>query len=260
MGAEEMSAPNSAKHANNSEHGYESARADSTKLIEAHIGYSHAIAAEVIRKLPPDLERKDIQGWAELGLVEAANSFDPKRGVQFKTFAYYRIKGAIYDGLRKMGWYSKGQYHQMRFEMHANDYLADVSAEAARPSSAAAQLQDLKDTTANLVSCFMLSLEAMPQEPRDEKQVSAEEEVVRNQETRNLRTSLAQLPETNRRVLEFCYFEGLTLEETGRKLGLSKSWVCRLHAKSLEMLRQRLTRLTTVGTNTSPATFPGPVR
>ena len=81
-----------------------------------------------MRKLPPDLEKKDIQGWAELGLVEAANSFDPTRGVQFKTFAYYRIRGAIYDGLRKMGWYPKGQYRQMRFEMAANEYLKDVSA------------------------------------------------------------------------------------------------------------------------------------
>src|SRR5579864_1154769 len=149
-----------------------------TRLIEANIPYAHALAAEVLRKLPPDLEKGDIQGWAELGLVEAANSFDRTRGVQFKTFAYYRIRGAIYDGLRKMGWYPKGQYQQMRFEMHANDYLADVSSEPARPASPTAKLQDLKDVTANLVSCFMLSLEAMPQEPQDEKQVSAEDEVM----------------------------------------------------------------------------------
>ena len=110
--------------------------ADVSKLIETSLSYSHAIAAEVMRKLPPDLEKKDIQGWAELGLVEAANSFDPTRGVQFKTFAYYRIRGAIYDGLRKMGWYPKGQYRQMRFEMAANEYLKDVSAGSSGTASA----------------------------------------------------------------------------------------------------------------------------
>ena len=110
-----MSPPNSMKQTNAKEYAQQpSVRAEADKLIEAHISISHAIAAEVIRKLPPDLERKDIQGSAELGLVEAANSFDRTRGVQFKTFAYYRIKGAIYDGLRKMGWYSKGVYQQMR--------------------------------------------------------------------------------------------------------------------------------------------------
>lgn len=237
-----------------------SARAEADKLIEAHVSYSHAIAAEVIRKLPPDLEKKDIQGWAELGLVEAANSFDPSRGVQFKTFAYYRIKGAIYDGLRKMGWYSKGMYQRLRFEMHANEYLQDLSSEANPPGSADHELQDVKNITANLVSCYMLSLETMPQEPEDHGKLSAEEQVLRNQESKNLRESLAQLPENNRRVLEYCYFEGLTLEETGRRMGLSKSWVCRLHAKSLEMLRQQLTRLTSMKPHPKTATFSGPVR
>jgi len=256
-----MSPPNSMKQSNPDVYGQAaSARAEADKLIEAHVSYSHAIAAEVIRKLPPDLERKDIQGWAELGLVEAANSFDRSRGVQFKTFAYYRIKGAIYDGLRKMGWYSKGLYQQLRFEMHANEYLQDVSSEGLRGASASGELHDLKEVTGNLISCYMLSLDAMPREPEDHGNRSAEEEVVRQQESKNLRTSLAELPETNRRVLEYCYFEGLTLEETGRKLGLSKSWVCRLHAKSLEMLRQHLTRLTGVRVGPTPATFPGTIR
>jgi RNA polymerase sigma factor for flagellar operon FliA len=256
-----MSPPNSMKRVNVSEHGQQtSVRAEADRLIESHVSYSHAIAAEVVRKLPPDLERKDIEGWAELGLVEAAHSFDPTRGVQFKTFAYYRIKGAIYDGLRKMGWYSKGLYQQMRFEMHANDYMQDVSCDPSHGAAPAAQLQGLKDVAANLISCYMLSLEAMPQEPEDQSKRSAEEEVVRNQESKNLHLSLAQLPETNRRVLEYCYFQGLTLEEAGRKLGLSKSWVCRLHAKSLELLRLQLARLTAVRVGPTPATFPAPIR
>src|ERR1700747_1039075 len=154
------------------------ARADVTRLIEAHVPYAHALAAEVMRKLPPDLERKDIQGWAELGLVEAANAFDASRGVQFKTFAYYRIRGAIYDGLRKMGWYPKSQYQQMRFEMAANEYMKDASGEPPATGSADAQLQDLKETTGNLMTCYMLSLETLPEEPADQKQLSAEEMVV----------------------------------------------------------------------------------
>ncbi|HVI80768.1 MAG TPA: sigma-70 family RNA polymerase sigma factor [Candidatus Acidoferrum sp.] len=256
-----MSPTNFGKQVNALDYGRPaSPRAEVDRLIEAHVSYSHAIAGEVTRKLPPDVDKKDIQGWAELGLVEAANSFDHSRGVQFKTFAYYRIKGAIYDGLRKMGWYSKGLYHQMRFEMHANEYLQDLSSETPPPGSPESQLQDMKGVTANLISCYMLSLETMPQEPEDQSKVSAEEQALRNQQSRNLRTSLAQLPETNRRVLEYCYFQGLTLEETGRKMGLSKSWVCRLHAKSLELLRQQLTRLTAMRVQPRPATFPGLVR
>ena len=233
--------------------------ADVSKLIETSLPYSHAIAAEVLRKLPPDLEKKDIQGWAELGLVEAANSFDPTRGVQFKTFAYYRIRGAVYDGLRKMGWYPKGQYRQMRFEMAANEYLKDVSAGSPGAASPEAQLLNLKDLTANVATCYMLSLEAMPQEPVDQNLVSAEEAVVLAEQSKNLRRSLSQLPETNRQILEHCYFQGLTLEQIGRKLGLSKSWVCRLHAKSLEMLRKKLVQVSAPA-GVPHATFTGTIR
>ena len=231
-----------------------------TRLTETNLSYAHAIAAEVSRKLPLALERKDIQGWAELGLVEAAKSFDASRGIQFKTFAYYRIKGAIYDGLRKMGWYPKGQYQKLRFEMAANEYLQDVSSHTLPPTSGENQLQDLKDVTANVMSCYMLSLEAMPQEPVDRQQVSAEETMLRKQQGNKVRLSLAQLPERNRRVLELFYFEDLTLEEIGKKLGLSKSWVCRLHAKSLELLRKQLNQLLHVSGNRTSATFSGIIR
>ena len=230
--------------------------AEITRLVETNLPYAHAIAAEVIRKLPFDLERKDIRSWAELGLVEATNSFDPTLGVQFKTFAYYRIKGAIYDGLRKMGWYSKGQYQQLRFEMAANEYMRDFSEQRPGAASPEPQLQNLKDVTASVVSCYMLSLEGIAHDPVDQGQVSAEEVVLRKQQTDNLKLSLKRLPERNRRVLESFYFEGLTLEEIGRRLGLSKSWVCRLHAKSLEILRKFLTEKTgLVAAAEAPATF-----
>ncbi len=229
-------------------------------LIETNLAYAHAIATEVTRKLPPEIDRRDIQRWAELGLVEAANSFDRTRGVQFKTFAHYRIKGAIYDGLRKMGWYPKAQYQRLRFEMAANEYLRDLSEQAPRPASAEDKARELHDLTATLVGCYMLSLEALGEEPVDQKQLSAEESVVRAQQGQRLRHLLAQLPEKNRRVLQYCYFDELTFEEIGRKLGLSKSWVCRLHAKSLEMLRQQLTEVGTRGTKVAPATFAFGVR
>ena len=81
-------------------------RPDVDQLINAYRSYAHAIASEMLRKLPPHIERDDIIGAAELGLVEAARAFDPNRGVLFKTFAFYRIRGAVYDGLRKMAWFS----------------------------------------------------------------------------------------------------------------------------------------------------------
>src|ERR1051325_4809735 len=110
------------------------------KLIESYRGYAEAVSAEVLRKLPQTIDRDEIHAAADLGLVEAARSFDASRGILFKTFAYYRIKGAVYDCLRKMGWFSKTEYKQLKFEAAANDYMTDYS--NAAPPQGTADAQD----------------------------------------------------------------------------------------------------------------------
>jgi RNA polymerase sigma factor for flagellar operon FliA len=209
---------------------------NSNRLIEAYRSYSHAISAEILRKLPSSIDRDDVIGAAELGLVEAAQNFDPSRGVLFKTFAYYRIRGAIYDALRKMGWL-KGEA-RLRFEAGANEFLKDYteagSGGAATPSEASRELRQL---TSAVVVTYRLSQDAWNGDLADPKTISAEDAIIRREARQHLKDALSQLPKNNRRLIEQYYFEDATLEEIGVRMGLSKSWVCRLHAKSLEMLR-----------------------
>jgi DNA-directed RNA polymerase specialized sigma subunit len=72
--------------------------------IEQCQGLVRSLAVRIHRKLPARIELDDLIAYGELGLLEAAQSFDARRGCQFSTFAYYRIRGAIYDGAAKMGW------------------------------------------------------------------------------------------------------------------------------------------------------------
>src|ERR671920_1408110 len=94
---------------------------DRDALIEQHRSYARALAHKVMRTLPPAVELSDLVAYGELGLVEAAERFDPRRGVAFATFAHYRIKGAIHDGLREMGVYSRPQSARVRWLANAND-------------------------------------------------------------------------------------------------------------------------------------------
>ncbi len=205
------------------------------RLVETFRSYSHAIAAEVLRKYP-SIDRDDIIGAAELGLVEASQSFDPSRGVLFKTFAYYRIRGAIYDSLRKMGWFAKDTA-RLRFESGANEYLKDYADSAQPAGSPDATVQELQDITTSVVNCYFLSLTSMTEELPETGVKSAEERYIAKETREKLRQALAKLPEKNREVLTAYYFRDETLESIGGRLGLSKSWLSRLHAKSLEMLR-----------------------
>ena len=204
------------------------------QLAENHRSYAHAIASGILSKLPAHVEKSDVQACAELGLMEAARVFDSSLGVQFKTFAYYRIRGAIYDGLRKAAWFTRSQYKDFRFEQAANEYMKDSSEASAAQG---VTMDELEHHTSSIVACYMLSLESNDVAQPTDKRRSQEEELLAKEASARLRAAVPKLPEKNRRVIEAYYFEGRNLDEIGAEMGLSKSWTCRIHAKALEMLR-----------------------
>jgi RNA polymerase sigma factor FliA len=210
-----------------------------SRLIEAYRSYSHAISAEVLKKMPTSVDRDDVIGAAELGLVEAARNFDPSRGVLFKTFAYYRIRGAIYDALRKMGWL-KGD-SKLRSESGANEYLRDYTETSTNEASTPAEAyQELEQLTSAVVVSYLISADALNLDVPDANHVAIDNLLAEREENEQLRSAIARLPDNNRRLIEEYYFQNATLEEIGTRLGLSKSWVCRLHAKTLDLLRDQL--------------------
>jgi RNA polymerase sigma factor for flagellar operon FliA len=213
-------------------------------LIEHHRGYARALAAEILRKLPPHAEREELEGAADLGLVEAANAFDPSRGVQFKTFAYYRIRGAVYDCIRKVTWLSKSDYDKLRFEAAANDYLGDHVAGAEAQGSPDLALEEVRGLAGPLATAYLLSLEADGVQTPEDPSPGAEAELIENEQRSLLREALAKLPERNRVAIEGYYYQGLKLDEVGQRLGLSKSRASRVVARSVDMLRDLLMETT----------------
>lgn len=213
---------------------------DRNELIERYLPYVRSIAQSIIPKLPPQIDINDLIGYGRIGLLEAIDRFDQTRGVSFKTFAYYRIKGAIYDGLRQIGWFSRSEFARLRFEQSANDLMAGY---AETPERHAANIDDqiaeVEEMFSGIVSAYMLSLESesinLPQAS------SSPDELYQAKEFgRIVREAISQLPETERKLIEYYYYQGLTLEEIGNKLGLSKSWTSRLHNKCLQHLCELL--------------------
>ena len=84
------------------------------ELIDQAQGLVHSLAAGIARSLPVRADMDDLIAYGELGLAQAARDFDPAIGVAFTTFAYHRIRGAIYDGLAQMTWTSRAQYRRLR--------------------------------------------------------------------------------------------------------------------------------------------------
>lgn len=225
---------------------------EKNQLVEKHLGLVQAIARKVRRTLGgarAPIEVEDLVGYGAKGLVEAAERFDARQGVAFSTFAYYRIRGAMFDGLRSMGWYSRGDYARYRAEERANEYLRSQAERegaanaqggvGAKPGPTAETLAEIARALSGVAAVHITSLEAASRVADDSlPPVDAALDIGRL--GKRVREALETLPEKERRLMDLYYFSNKTLEEAGAELGLSKSWACRLHARAVDLLRKAM--------------------
>lgn len=215
-------------------------------LIQQYLPYATSIANKVCQTLSNDADREEIVGNARLGLLEAAKRFDPRHNVDFKTFSYYRIKGAIYDGLRKTGWIPRSLYARIKFEQASNEYLQNLSEKnAQKNTSAEEEISEVYETVNSLASIYIISIDANeePLDLEDKKSNDIESKAEFQKVKEFMRQAIEELTDKERKLIKMYYFQNRTLEEAGEKLGLSKSWTSRLHARALEMLFKKISTM-----------------
>ncbi len=224
-----------------------STKSDSVdRLVEECQGLVRSLAVGIHRKLPPTVDLDDLIAYGQVGLVEAAREFDPNRGNRFSTYAYYRIRGAIYDGLSKMTWFGRNEQNQIHCEQRSNEVLAE-EAEAApgAPGDLETDLRWFGRVTRALAVVYLASnLEAGGGSEAeilvDPAMPTAASVAIREEIYRKLHELIDALPSDAAALIRATYFEGLTLQEAGRRIGVSKSWASRLHAKALQRLAHSL--------------------
>ena len=219
------------------------------ELVEQYTPFVRSIAAKIKKSLAKSIEFDDLVAYGMTGLLEAAERYDPKVGANFMTFSYYRIRGAIYDGLRGMGWVSRSEYQKIRFEERATQYLENVASREVvggeANKSAEDNLEELAQQVSQLVTIYVTSLEAMEdlqvadkeRQPLDERYADLEMKV-------HVREAIRRLPDADREIIQMYYFKELSLQEVGNHLGLSKSWTSRRHAQAIDKLSRILQEIT----------------
>lgn len=220
---------------------------DRDQLIERHLPYARALAVEIMSELnsPSQIELNDLIGYGELGLVEAAERFDAGRGVAFTTFAYYRIRGAVYDGLRRMGWLSRGEYRRARFAAAANHLRQNaLDDEGAWPSAGLNEdIAAVRQIIDALIPVYLLSLDSTEDLPELIDHSTPHSALLEEQELKALtRHTLAELSADDQFLLEEIYYQNASMVEVAAKIGASKSWVSRLHARAVVRLRQAMAK------------------
>ncbi len=205
--------------------------------------YVRSLAAQVRKQFNSTLEMDELVSYGQVGLLEAAERFDPKVGANFLTFAHYRIKGAIFDGLRKMGVLKGAESRSAGASERANAYMGNLSDRdhgSNRGSDAADDVREISSAVTGLAMVFATSLEGTEGLQLSDEQLPADERLELEQMKSRVRAAIEKLPEKERKLLQGYYFQAKTLEEAGAEIGQSKSWASRLHARAVERLKEIL--------------------
>jgi RNA polymerase sigma factor for flagellar operon FliA len=220
----------------------ESPPSNRDQLIEQNLSYVRALAIKIRNLLGTSASLDELIAYGRLGLVEAAENFDPRRRVAFKTFSYYRIRGAIFDGLREMGYFSRRSSKSKRFEPHADEAMKnalDAQGVAGAPTveDEIASAEAIIDT---LIPVYLLSLEDEQVPEVIDERAFSEAEAERRDLLRVVRLTMRELPERERQLLEAVYFKNAAQKDLAALWGVDKSWVARLHKRAIELLSDAL--------------------
>jgi RNA polymerase sigma factor for flagellar operon FliA len=208
---------------------------ETSSLIYGCQGLVRSIAWKIHQKLPPSVDLDDLIGFGQVGLAEAARDFDQQRAVQFSTYAYYRVRGAILDGLSSMNWFSKADYARGRYEQSANDLL-----DSSREEPDSDETDWFAHTTRTISMSYIMTHwgDSTVQEPSEETTPAEAAESADLQGM--IRQMLDELPGQEQTLMRGIYFDGLTIKAAGERIGVGKAWASRLHARTLDSIALRL--------------------
>lgn len=205
------------------------------------------VAGRLRTRMPDTVEQDDLVSDGVLGLMDAIERFEPARGLSFQTFAVPRIRGAIIDGMRSMDFVPRSVRDKLRVVQRAHVALEEQLGRSPEDTEVAnkigipvQQLRDLRrqahSNHANLDD-FDLA---------DELSQAADHRVEQSDVNASLMRVVDQLAERDQVIIALYYFEGLTLAEIGRVLGVTESRVSQVHRRATTTLRQKLLELESV--------------
>jgi RNA polymerase sigma factor FliA len=211
------------------------------QLIERYLPLSRAIAASLYsRRVADDADFADYMQYATLGLIEAVDTFDWRRGVKFNTFATYRIQGAIRNSIANFSERREqvGLLYRLKKERMDSIKLGDEAAPKPRRVRSALA-RELADTTVIWALSYLLEGSGMLA-PHGEGQYV--EQFYDGLELRQLKEKLVglvdALPDQERRVIKYHYFQNLEFTEIAGIFGVTKGRISQIHKRALLLLRE----------------------
>jgi len=206
------------------------------------------LAHRMAFRLPPYMDVDDLIQAGVIGLVDAIGKYDPTKETQFKTYAEFRIRGAMLDEIRSLDWVPRSVHEKVHLFQKTYDQLIKNLGRAPEESELAKALSMTQEEYEKFLfqakGVSLLHMEDLGlsdettfdtiADPQAEDPFSS----LLAQDTRQeLTDAIDHLPEKERRVVSLYYIEELTMKEIGKVLEITESRVCQLHTQAILRLK-----------------------
>lgn len=227
---------------------------DRSLLIRENMPLVELVVQRMVPQVPSFMTKEDMISAAMVGLVDAANKFDPAKGVKFKTFAEYRVRGAILDEMRKLDWFSRSmrdkQNQLTQTMLRLERTLGRSPEEEEMAADMAMTLDDYRDLLTEVSHLGCVSLHETLDHTEEGRSFldcledvggPAPADLIEKEEmTRLMAEILEELSEKERLVIALYYYEELTQKEIAEVLAVSEGRISQLHSQALLKLRVKL--------------------
>lgn len=223
------------------------------KLIEYHLHIIDYVSSRLAIGLPKNVSKGDLASNGVMGLIDAIEKFDYKRGLQFETYASWRVRGAILDSLRQGDWVprsvrEKAKRIETAYQQLEQKYLRSVSD---------SEMSDYLDVTEKefrhmLQEVAVMTLTSL-EDPIREEESETRMSLLVDEKAKNpdhkvhefylreaLMKGIGKLTPKERTVVSLLYYEDLSLSEIAEVMSLSPSRISQLHSKAILRLRGAL--------------------
>ena len=226
------------------------------ELLVEHLPTVRFIARRIHERLPQHVELDDLVSAGMVGLIDAFSKFDHGKKVQFKSYAQFRVRGAILDYLRTLDWSPRELRRKGRAVEEAIRTLTQRLGKAPAEQEIAAQmnvsLSEYQILLGDLKGLEVGSLHMERSEDSGDEELAyvpgnPEEDplfrCLKGEMKQRLIDAIEDLPEKERMVLTLYYYEELTMKEIGLTLGVVESRVSQIHSSAVVRLRSALASL-----------------
>ncbi len=226
------------------------------QLLMEHLPTVRYLARRIHERLPQHVELDDLVSAGMVGLIDAFSKFDHNKKVQFKSYAQFRVRGAILDSLRTLDWSPRELRRKGRAVEEAIRTVTQKLGKAPSEVEIAAQMElSLSDYQTLLGDLKGLEIGSLHMERSED---SGDEELayipgapeddplfrcLKGELKQRLVDAIEELPEKERMVLTLYYYEELTMKEIGLTLGVVESRVSQIHSSAVVRLRTALAGL-----------------